>query len=192
MVRSNYVRQKFPLRAAYCRHGLPHVRGFPTRRVLCVIRRRIRIRRAFPVTVLLRLPGVPGADGASQVLRRLSSCMPRPVDSGGPAPPRHNGWVRVAFGRVKTLGVRNSHVEAVPALQGARSPLRPTGYAVYASSILFAGITTPTPPWTQDSIRVGGEPLPDRDSHPVRDAKLAWRDNARCQPLPEAEAQRKL
>src|SRR4029453_6747276 len=28
------------------------------------------------------------------------------------------------------------------------------------------------PPWTQDSIRVGGSPLPDRDSHPARDAKL--------------------
>ena len=34
------------------------------------------------------------------------------------------------------------------------------------------------PPWTQDSIRVGGYPLPDRDFHPARDAKLSWRDNA--------------
>ena len=40
---------------------------------------------------------------------------------------------------VKTLGVRNKRLfEAVPALQGARSPLRPTGFAVYASPILFA------------------------------------------------------
>src|SRR4029434_4022077 len=38
-----------------------------------------------------------------------------------------------------TLGVRNKRLfEAVPALQGARSPLRPTGFAVYASPILFA------------------------------------------------------
>jgi hypothetical protein len=58
---------------------------------------------------------------------------------------------------VKTLGVRNKRLfEAVPALQGARSPLRPTGYAVYASPILFAACTTATPPWTQDSLRVGG------------------------------------
>jgi hypothetical protein len=58
---------------------------------------------------------------------------------------------------VKTLGVRNKRLfEAVPALQGARSPLRPTGFSVYASSILFAMIWTTTPPWTQDSIRVGG------------------------------------
>jgi hypothetical protein len=33
---------------------------------------------------------------------------------------------------VKTLGVRNFHFEAVPALQGARSPLRPTGFSAYA------------------------------------------------------------
>ena len=32
-----------------------------------------------------------GASGASQVLRRLSSCMPRPEDSGGPAHPRQVG-----------------------------------------------------------------------------------------------------
>ena len=78
-----------------------------------------------------------GAYGASQVLRRLSSCMPRPEDSGGPAPPRQGGWARVAFGSVKTLGVRDSHIEAVPALQGTRLPLRPPGYSVYASPILF-------------------------------------------------------
>src|SRR4029450_6432294 len=101
-----------------------------------------------------------GTSGASHVLRRLSSCMPRPEDSGGPAPPRQSGWARVAFGSVKTLGGRNRHVEAVPALQGTRLPLRPTGYSVYASSILFARVETPTPPWTQDSIRVGGSPLP--------------------------------
>ena len=74
---------------------------------------------------------------------------------------------------VKTLGVRNKrHVEAGPALQETRFSLRPTGYSVYASPILFAVSSLTTPPWTQDSIRVGGEPLPDRDFHPARDAKL--------------------
>ena len=34
--------------------------------------------------------------------------------------------------RVKTLGIHNEHFEAVPALQGARSPLRPIGYSAYA------------------------------------------------------------
>ena len=220
-----HVRDECPFRAACFRRVLPRVAGFPHRRVLRSIRLPNRIRWAFPLPVLLRLPqtmvpsdvqvpalfrvrvspSVPqelyticrcfswrGAFGASQVLRRLSSCMPRPEDSGGPAPPRHSGGACVAFGSVQTLGVRNCHVEAVPALQGARSPLRPTGYSVYASSILFAGITTPTPPWTQDSIRVGGEPLPDRDSHPVRDAKLSWRDNTGPQARWAAGAERTL
>jgi hypothetical protein len=80
---------------------LPPVVGFPHRCVLCSIRLPIRIRRAFPLTVLLRLPrafSYPGASGASQVLRRLSSCMPRPEDSGGPSHPRLNGCSRIAFG----------------------------------------------------------------------------------------------
>ena len=73
-----------------------------------------------------------------------------------------------------------SHFEAVPALQGARSPLQPTGCSVDASPILFAVFLPTTPPWTQDSRRVVGSPLPDRDFHPARDAKLSWRDNARA------------
>ena len=51
-----HVRDEFPLRATCFRRVLPHVRGFPTLRVLCSIRLPIRIRRAFPFTVLLRLP----------------------------------------------------------------------------------------------------------------------------------------
>jgi hypothetical protein len=124
--------------------------GFPHRRVLCVIRHPLRMRWAFPVTVLLHLPGrgpqrctgssmVPcpgfpcrasgavdhiptfstaGTSGASQVLRRLSSCMPRPEDSGGPAPPRHSGGARVAFGGVKTLGVRNKPCRSCTSTSG--------------------------------------------------------------------------
>jgi len=85
---------------------------------------------------------------------------------------------------VHTLGVRNTRLcEAVPALQGTRLPRRPPGYAVDASPILCAMITTMTPPWTQDSLRVGSDSLPDRDLHPARDAKLIlarqrWRSPA--------------
>src|SRR6266516_6441871 len=50
------VRDEVPFRAACFRRGLPPVVGFPHRRVLCSIRLPSRIRRAFPVTVLLRLP----------------------------------------------------------------------------------------------------------------------------------------
>jgi len=59
-------------------------------------------------------------------LRRTSS----------PSPLR---MIRVAFEHVKTLGIRNNlYFEAVPALQGTRFPLRPTGFSVYASPVLFA------------------------------------------------------
>ena len=63
-----------------------------------------------------------GTSGASQVLRRLSSCMPRPEDSGGPAPPCHVGWACVAFGSVQTLGVRNKPVRSCTSTSGAAAP----------------------------------------------------------------------
>src|SRR5215831_3084814 len=82
-------------------------------------------------------------------------------------------------------------VEAVPALQGARSPLRPTGYAVYASPLLFAvfprlrlGRKTRYG-WVASPYPTGTFTLPEMPS-------LSWRDNARHEPLPEAEAQRRL
>ena len=63
-----------------------------------------------------------GTSGASQVLRRLSSCMPRPEDSGGPTPPRHVGWAWVAFGSVKTLGVRNQPFRSCTSTSGDAVP----------------------------------------------------------------------
>ena len=53
---------------------------------------RIRVSPSVPqelYTIHRRFPQA-GTFGASQVLRRLSSCMPRPEDSGGPAPPRQS------------------------------------------------------------------------------------------------------
>ncbi len=51
-----HVRGKFPLRAAYSRQVLPHVRGFPALRVLCLIRHPKSIRGASPFTVILPFP----------------------------------------------------------------------------------------------------------------------------------------
>jgi len=99
---------------------------------------RVRVSPSVPQELSTILCGVPhpGASGASQVLVRLSSCMPRPEDSGGPAPPRLHGGARVAFGCVKTLGVRNKRlakryqhcrVRGHPCgLQDALSTLRPS------------------------------------------------------------------
>jgi len=137
---ARHVRHEFPLQATCFRQVLPHVRGFPTLRVLCLIRLPKSLRRAFPFTVLLRLPcGAPlgrsrfqyssvsgfplpcliscipypqaflplGAAGASRVLQRISSCMPWPVDSGGPPHPHPIRMLRIGFVHVKTLAVRN-------------------------------------------------------------------------------------
>ena len=92
---------------------------------------------------------------ASRVLRLISSCMPRPVDSGGSPHPRLSGCFCVAFGGpLNPRHPQKLNLEAVPALQGARPPLRPTEFSVYASPALFA--VPSAPPRTQDSIRVGG------------------------------------
>src|SRR5262245_56678547 len=163
------------------------------------------MRWAFPVTVLLHLPGrgsqrctgssivlcpgfpfrasgavyhtptfsTAGTSGASQVLRRLSSCMPRPEDSGGPPPPRPVGGIVLPSGAFKpsasaiAMSKLYQHFRgrgSLCGLQESLSTLRP--------SCSPGRIETPTPPWTLDSLRVCGSPLPDRDLHPARDAKL--------------------
>ena len=58
LFRSDSVRHEFPLRATYFRQVLPHVRGFPTLRVLRLIRLPTGVRRAFPFTVMRHLPAL--------------------------------------------------------------------------------------------------------------------------------------
>jgi hypothetical protein len=77
----------------------------------------------------------PGAFEASRVLQRPSSYMPRPEDSGGPPHPSHHGCFVLSSSTLKLSTSATSYFEAVPALQGARSPLRPTAFSVYACPI---------------------------------------------------------
>ena len=126
------------------------------------------------------------------MLRRLSSCRPRPEDSGGPAQPRPHGWSCMAF------GVRSNPRQ--PHQAPLRSWTSPSGDAAppMAARILCLRLVhlvrrvSTTPPGTPDSLRVGGYPLPDRDFHPARDAKLSWRNNAGPEPRLKAGAQRTL
>jgi len=71
--------------------------------------------------------------------RNISSCMPWPVDSGGSIHPR---LLRMESCCLRSpLSPRHPQhpsFEAVPALQGARTPLRPARFSVYASPVLFA------------------------------------------------------
>lgn len=138
------------------------VRGSPTRRVLCLIR---HPKKALGAISLSRLCDAPLFEYTSNLqelmglpkflthlflhatacgLRRVFTSLPITDDLVLPSV------------IVETLGTRNKlYFEAVPALQGTRLPLRPAGFSVYASPVLFTG-DLPTPPHAQDSIRVGG------------------------------------
>jgi len=83
----------------------------------------------------------PGALGASRVLQRLCSCMPRPEDSGGSPHPSHCGWFVLPSSRLRLSASASWPVEAVPELQGARPPLRPTGFSVYACPVSCSQVT---------------------------------------------------
>ena len=122
-----------------------------------------------------RRPPVPpaGAWGASHVRRRLAAGLPRPGDSGGPAPPRPGSGSCVACAaRAHPRRPPPASRAAGPALQGARSPRRPPGDAVDASPLVCAVCVPTTPPGTPDARRGGGAPVPDRNVHPARDAQL--------------------
>jgi hypothetical protein len=113
-----------------------------------------------------------GTFGASQVLRHLSSCMPRPEDSGGPFHPRPNGWSCVAFGvRENPRRPQQAPLRSCTSTAGDTAPPAASRILCLRFAHLVHRVST-APPWTQDSIRVGGSPLPDRDLHPARDAKL--------------------
>ena len=110
--------------------------------------------------------------GASQVLSRLSSCMPRPEDSGGPSYPCQCGESCIAFGvRENPRRPQQAPLRSCTSTSGDTAP--PAAYRIRC--LRFAHLVhrvSTAPPWTQDSLRVGGYPLPDRDFHPARDAKL--------------------
>ena len=111
--------------------------------------------------------------GAPQVLGRLSSCMPRPEASGGPSQPRLIGCSWVAFGgrapprRPHQAPFRSWTSTSGGAVTPAASRRRCLRFAH-----LVRSRSSTAPPWTQDSLRVGGYPLPDMDLHLGRDAKL--------------------
>ena len=119
----------------------------------------------------------PGTPGASQVLQCISpAChgLRTPADLHILAITDASVMPSV---HVKTLGVRIDRFEAVPALQGAHSPLRPTGFSVYAYSIYRSRVT---PLLTlEPTLDTGGWPTLTRQGLPpckIHQA-LSWRDN---------------
>ena len=189
-----HVRHEFPVWTAYSRRVLSPMAGFPNRRLRCPIRH-LRGIRSSPACLDPPCSTIPPertpCQGSSPVgvpARSVSSSHLVQAPWGFPSPPaslfrnatagglRRTStpkpwWVlRVACQDVKTVGIRNKlNFQAVAAHQGSRLPLRPTGLSVYAYPILYVGCLAP--PRDQPSIRVGGPPLPDRNSHPARDAE---------------------
>ncbi len=88
---------------------------------------------------------------------RISSRMPRPVDSGGPPHPCLLRVIRVAFKHVKTLGIRNR-----PSISKLYQHFRERGFpyglrdSLSTLHLSCSPDSSPTPPQAQDSIRVGG------------------------------------
>ncbi len=109
-----HVRDECPCRAACFRRDLPHVVGFPHRGVLCSIRLLKRIRRAFPVRVLLRLPVA-----WSTAVRRFQPCSV----SGFPLPCLRSCRPDTNASHVQErLGPPTCFDVSLPACHGLRTP----------------------------------------------------------------------
>ena len=133
-----------------------------------------------------------GTAGASHVLRRLSSCLPRPEDSGGPPPPRLVGGFVWPSGALKPSAsaialsklYQHFRVRGHPCgLQDMLSTLRPSCSPCVPSRLRHGRKT-----------RYGwvANPYPTRTFTLPETPSFSWRDNAVPQLLPKAEAQRTL
>ena len=131
-----HVRHEFPFRAACFRRDLPRVVGFPHLRVLCSIRLLKRIRRAFPLTVLLRLPGT-----CSSVALRLQHCSV----SGFPLPCLRScrPYTNV-FHEQERLGPPKFFNVSLPACHGLRTPADLPLLAKAAGHMLPSGALKPS------------------------------------------------
>jgi hypothetical protein len=124
-----------------------------------------------------------GAFGASRVLLRISSCMPRPEDSGGPPPPRQNGCFVLPSGTLKPSASATSLSRSCTSTSGCASPLRPTGCSVYASPVLFTAFQRLR---HRRKTRYGwvASPYPTGTSTPQEAPSLSRRDNVDAHRLP--------
>ena len=131
-----HVRDKCPFRAACFRRDLPHVVGFPHRGVLCSIRLLTRIRRAFPVIVLLRLPVA-----WSTAVRRFQPCSV----SGFPLPCLRSCRPDTNASHVQErLGPPTCFAVSLPACHGLRTPADLPLLAMSDGRVLPSGAFKPS------------------------------------------------
>jgi hypothetical protein len=108
------VRDEFPLRASCFRQVLPPVVGFPHLRVLRLIRLPTHIRRAFPFTVLLRLPKPLSSPTLRFPLNSVSGFPLACLNSGIP-------YLRPSHGQ-EPMGPPKFFDVSLPACHGLRTP----------------------------------------------------------------------
>ena len=166
------------LRLPVCRvgSGIAPCPGFPLRASITV----------YPASPFSR----SGAHGASQVLRRICSCMPQPEDSGRSPHPRHfHGCFVLASGTLKPWPSTTSLFRSCTNFQGTRLPLRPTGFSVYASPVLFGNSSCLR---HRRNTRYGwvASPCPARTRTQQDTPSFSWRCNAGHNRAPAREARR--
>ncbi len=97
----------------------------------------------------------PRAFGASQVLRRLSFCIPRPEDSDGPPHPSQCGCFVFPSQALKRSTSATSLLRSCTSTTGnAISPAVYRIFCVRLPQLLLASY--PAPHWDQHSIQAGG------------------------------------
>lgn len=139
----------------------------------------------YPNAVSFIISPRSGAFGASWVPQRISSCMPRPEDSAGSPQPSPSRLLLCCLRCALIPSASGTdYVEAVPALQGARPPLRPTGFSVYAYLISLFVITDSAMRSTRDTG--GWLALPRQGLSPC---KIRWASPSAIT-LPSAEQAR--
>jgi hypothetical protein len=129
-----------------------------------------------------------GTSGASQVLRRLSSCMPWPEDAGGPPPPRHVGGIVLPSGAFKPSA---SAIAMSKLYQHCRVRGHPYGLQDTLST-LRPSCSSCVPPQLRHGRKTrygwGARPYPTRTCTLQETPSLSWRDNAGAHLPPEAGA----
>ena len=114
---------------------------------------------------------------ASWVLQRISSCMPRPVDSARSSYPHHLRILSCCLRCALKPSASGLRFEAVPALQVPRWTLRPTSFSVYAYLIFCSSVTQLL---NEINTRYGWlvKPYPTGTFTPQDTLSFAQRDNA--------------
>ena len=135
------------------------------------------ITRSCPSPVGFIVSPRPGALGASRVLERLSSCMPRPEDSGGPPHPSHDGCLVLSSRTLRLSTSATSLFRSCTSTSG--SAISPTAYRILCVRLPCNCCSRLTPLRSRTNTRYGrvANPYPAGTFTPQETPSFARRDN---------------